>query len=526
MNKHWYLLLLLISISFSLSSQEIYDLTKIQDIKITIDDPIWDNKLNAYKKQGKEKRLIGKVSINGMSYDSVGVRYKGNSSFFNTRKTGSTKLPFNVKINYIKKNQSLPGGYKTLKLSNVFRDPSYLREVLSYEIAGNYMAAPVANFARVYVNGDYLGLYNSTESVDDKFLKENFGDNKGVLIKCDPAWKAIPLADCPNNEKATLKYLGPDSTCYKNSYELKTDKGWAELMAFTKTLNVAPEKIEQILNVDAALWMLAFDNILVNLDSYLGRLCHNYYMYQDSMGRFNPIVWDMNMSFGGFRFDGTNKSLDDAGLQRLSPLLHFKSKNKDRPLIVQLLNNELYRKIYLAHFRTILKEYFSNGKYKERAQAIQKTIDTYVKEDKNKLYTYEGFPQNLEKTTMAGTSKIIGITELMEARTKYLEAHPLLKKAAPSISNVTHKVDGEDLYITAQIKDADTVYLFYRNSNNIFQKVPMEDTGMHNDGVMEDGNFGMTIKHLPNTQYYILGENKGAVMLSPERAAFEFHRVD
>jgi len=30
---------------------------------------------------------------------------------------------------------------------------------------------------------------------------------------------------------------------------------------------------------------------------------------------------------------------------------------------------------------------------------------------------------------------------------------------------------------------------------------------------------------LPNTQYYIAGENNDAAMLSPERAAHEFHTV-
>ncbi len=526
MNKYFYhFFIFFLFGAFPLCSQDLYDLDKVQDIKITIDDPIWDKKLNAYKKQGLEKRILGKISINGISYDSVGIRYKGNSSFFNTKKAGSTKLPLNVKINHLIKGQSLPGGYKTLKLSNVFRDPSFLRESLSYEIARNYMAAPKANYARVYVNDTYLGLYNSTESVDGKFLKENFGDDNGVLIKCDPAWKAKPVTDCPNNEKATLKYLGANVDCYKNSYELKTDHGWEELVAFTNTLTHKPKNIEQVLNVDATLWMLAFDNILVNLDSYLGRLCHNYYMYQDTMGRFNPVIWDMNMSFGGFRFDGTGKSLSDTELKRLSPLLHFKTKNEDRPLIVQLLNTPLYRKIYLAHIRTILNDYFIDGTYKKRAKAIQQSIDRQVRADKNKLYSYEGFPQNLEKTTLAGTSKIIGLTELMDARTIYLKSHPLINRTAPTISDVKHTVLDGSIYVTAKIKDATAVFLFYRNTNNIFQKATMTDTGAHFDGVEKDGEFGFTIEELPNTEYYIVAENKDAAMLSPEEAAFKFYSV-
>ena len=73
-----------------------------------------------------------------------------------------------------RKSKPFKGGYKTLKLSNVFRDPSFLREVMSYEIGGNYMPASKANYAKVYVNGLYLGLYNNTESVDKIFLKKYF----------------------------------------------------------------------------------------------------------------------------------------------------------------------------------------------------------------------------------------------------------------------------------------------------------------------------------------------------------------
>ncbi len=501
-----------------LFSQELYDLDKIQEVKITIDEPHWDNKLNAYKKQNLSKRLIGSVKVNGVQYDSVGIRYKGNSSYFNIRKTDSNKLPFNIKIDYIKKDQRLPGNFKTLKLSNVFRDPSFLREALSYEIAGQYMAASRANYAHVYVNEDYLGFYNLTESVDKQFLRTHFGDDDGVLFKCDPAWKASKVEGCAVNEKATLKYLGADSSCYKNSYELKSDHGWNALVQFTKDLkDKRNQDLESIMNVDAMLWMLAFDISLVNLDSYLGRLCHNYYIYQDSMGRFNPIIWDMNMSFGGFRFGGTGKSLSDTELQKISPLLHFKSQNKNRPLILHLFENPLYRKIYLAHLRTINNENFVNGRYKEKAKEIRKIIDSAVKNDTNKLYSYEGFVDNFEKQAMASTSKIVGLSYLMDTRSQYLKNHPLLRKTPPSISNVKHESTEEEITITAQLGNTEKVWLYYRSENMIFKSTPM---------TREEATYTATIPNQPNTQYYILAENKEAAMLSPERAAYEFYSVE
>ena len=49
-------------------------------------------------------------------------------------------------------------GINKLKLSNVIQDPSFIREVLSYEIARKYMPASLANFANLYINDTLWGL--------------------------------------------------------------------------------------------------------------------------------------------------------------------------------------------------------------------------------------------------------------------------------------------------------------------------------------------------------------------------------
>lgn len=504
--------------------QDLYDIPRIVEVKLTFAEKNWDVILDSLKQAGNDDRLVGTLLLNGEKFDSVGVRYKGNSSYFNVRNSNSSKLPFNIKLNYIKKKQTSKGGYKTLKLSNVFRDPSFLREVISYEIARNYMPSSHANFAKVYINGRYLGLYNNTESVDKVFLKKHFGENEGTLIKCDPTWNAKQKSKCPKGDKASLQYLGDDAKCYKSLYELKSDKGWKDLIALTKVLNKTPEDIEKVLNIDQVLWMHAFNNVLVNLDSYSGRLCHNYYLYKDTFGLFNPILWDMNLSLGGFRYDGTGSALTTEKMQQLSPFTHYKSPN--RPLISQILQNSLYRKIYIAHIRTILNDYFKNDKYKNRGQQIQQSIDFHVNRDTNKLYTYEGFKKNLTETTPAGKSKIVGLTELMDARAKYLETHPLLKKVPAQINNVQHRRDGDQTFITARVDAAETLWLAYRYKDHApFKRVKMLDDGEHGDQTAGDQVYGFGIKHQPGIQYYLIAIKDKTAALSPEKAAFEFHEV-
>lgn len=514
----------------SLMAQDLYDLYTVKDVKITFVEENWAFKLDSLKDLGHDDRLLADVNINGKEYKNVGVRYKGNSSYFSTKKIDSSKLPFNIKANYQDKQQTFEGGYKSLKLSNVYRDPSYVREVLSYEIAGTYMPAPRANFIRLYVNDTYLGLYNNTESVDEKFLKKHYGVGKNILVKCDPLWNAKVPETCPKTDKlASLEYLSKDTTCYLPFYEMKSDSGWVELQELTRVLNEEMDSIEKVLDVDQTLWMHAFNNALVNLDSYTGKLCHNYYMYQMPSGQFTPVVWDMNLNFGAFQYDGIKQTaLTQEELQTLSPFVHFKQKNEQRPLITNLLSVPLYRKIYVAHLKTIVQEYLKTGKYLDRAKAIQKQIDFHVKNDENKLYAYDEFRKNLHSTAKAGRSSVIGISELMSKRTQYLSNHPLFKKEAPAISNVQHQKTDSDkqLKISAMVTHADNVWLSYRNTpSEAFQRVAMQLDSQVKSTATTGGKWTTKLPNTTGLQYYIIGESKLTASLSPNRAAFEFHEV-
>lgn len=508
-----------------LAAQDLYSLTKISEVRLTFADPDWDHKLDSMKQSGSEGRLFAIVTIDGARFDSVGVRYKGNSSYFNVRNSGSAKLPFNVKADEVRKNQTFPGGYRTLKLSNAFRDPSFIREPLSYEIARNYMHSPRANFIKLYVNNKYLGIYNNTESIDDLFLKKEFGSSRGILFKCDPNWDAKEIKGCPPGEKASLMYLGEDSTCYHPFYEKESKRGWSELINLIRILNKEPDKIESVLNVDQALWMLAFDNVLVNLDSYVGRLSHNYYLYLDSTGRFTPLLWDMNLSFGAFNLDGiTPGNLGTEKLQNLSPFLHY--ENPKRPLISQLLKKGIYRKTYVAHIRTILNEFVKNKRYSTRANELRKQIEPLIKNDPAKLYSFEAFQNNFDSTVELGKTRIIGINELMTKRLDYLLNHPLLKKEPPALSDVKQLLSPATATILAKAGNAQQLLLYYReNQYLVFKSTPMFDDGQHNDGAAGDGVYGAEIPRQNDIQYYVYAENEENATLLPERAAFEFYTL-
>ena len=102
---------------------------------------------------------------------------------------------------------------------------------------------------------------------------------------------------------------------------MESDTGWLSLVNFIQILNNNSDNIENVLNVDRALWMHALNYSILNLDSYIG-YAQNYYLYMDEHGRYNTIPWDMNMSFGSFRYtDGTSvNTINIENMKKLNPL--------------------------------------------------------------------------------------------------------------------------------------------------------------------------------------------------------------
>ncbi len=497
--------------------QNFYDINNINTIEIIFSQSNWDEILDSFYAAGEEERLVGTAIINGEQFDSVGVRYKGNSSYDPNR----IKNPLNIKLDHVIEDQELDG-YGTLKLANVWKDPSFVRETLSYEIAGKYMAASKANYINVSINGTLIGLYTSVQSVDKFFMANHFFSNDYASFKGELTSEMPTLL-------TVWGYFGLDSTSYYDYYELQSDYGWAELIEFLNILNNNTSLVEEVLDVDRHLWMLAFDNLMVNLDAPIN-FGHNFYLYKDGTGRFNPIVWDLNENFGAFSMLLSGGPLNVTQMQQLSPLLHI--SHPAYPIINKILPDPTYQKIYIAHMKTILKENFANGSYKTRALEIQNIIDSDVQTDPNKFYTYNDFLTNIYNSVGIGPQAIVGISQLMDARVNYLNNLPLFQYLAPEITNIinipTTVLANSDIWLNAEVSNANIVKLAYRFLQaNKFEKVDMYDDGNHNDGAAGDGVYGALLSvGSTDVQYYIYAENNNAVKFSPERAEYEFYTIE
>jgi spore coat protein CotH len=503
-------------------SQDFYNLNTIQKIEINFTQPDWDYEMDTAKAGSEGYMMAQWVKVNGIQFDSVGVKYKGNSSY----NPSYVKNPIHIALDEYK-NQSYEG-YEDIKLGNGYSDPSMIREVLSYDILQNYMDCPKANFAQLYINGNYFGLYSNAESIGKSFCSDHFYSSGGPFFKCNPTVTPSPVV------KSNLKYIpSVDSTGYFNNYELKSDYGWNELVALCDTVTNYSSSVNSILDMDRIIWMLAFNNVLVNLDSYSGVFAQNYYLYKDNNGRFDPVIWDLNMSLGGFPYVGSGTSsmgsLTVTNMQQLSPLMH--STDVNWPLIKDVLNNASFKKMYIAHMRTITNEMFVSGNYVSAATQLQTLVDTAVASDPNNFFTYSQFQNGMTANNTVGSYTVPGISNLMSARVTYLQSTTDFSYSPPSISAVASSAAfpllDSAVTITAQVTNTNSVYLGYRYAAaDKFNRIIMYDDGLHNDGSAGDNVYGASfIMSALQAQYYIYAENSNAGMFSPERAEHEFYTL-
>lgn len=501
---------ILILSSTYIKAQNFYNINAIQKIEVSFYQSNWDYILDTAK-AGKDGYLISKwVKINGVQFDSAGVKFKGNSSY----NVNNNKNPYHIELDHVK-NQNYQG-YKDLKLSNGFKDPSFVREVLAYNIANKYMASPMANFCQLHINGVYIGVYTNVEAVTKTFVDNRFYSNNNTFFFMD-------------NFNCNLKYNGPDSASY-TAYTIKSNAGWKNLINLCDTLNNKPSSIETILDLDRALWMLAFDNLLVNLDSYIGGPAHNFYMYEDDSKRFNPIVWDVNEAFGNFVNAGGGPALNLTQMQNMSPLLHNTDPNW--PLISKILANPLYKRMYYAHYKTMLIENITNNLYATTAQSMQTIADTAVQSDVYKFYTHAQFLSNINNNVTSGPQTMPGLTTLMNPRAGYLQSLNEFTVTSPAIASVSAATTpslNTSLTMTANVTNANSnsVWLGYRyNKKAKFARVLMYDDGLHNDGAASDNVYGTTFTLTSaQMQYYVYAENNNAGKFAPERAEYEFYTL-
>lgn len=261
----------------------------LRTLFLEFEDADWESELADFKNTDVE--VPARLTVDGKVYPDVGVHFRGMSSFSMVGE--GWKRSLSLSLDYVHKGQQIDG-YRTLHLLNSHMDPTFLRSILFFQIAREYIPAPKANLVRVVINGESWGVYVNQQHFNKEFIREWFGTTKGAR------WK---VPGSPGG-RGSLAYLGDDVGSYKRIYEIKTKDdptSWAHLIRLCQVLSQTPaDQLETalapVLDIDGALKFLALDNVLINDDGYWIR-SSDYNLYEDTNGRFHIITCDANETF-------------------------------------------------------------------------------------------------------------------------------------------------------------------------------------------------------------------------------------
>ena len=483
------------------------------------------NLVNAWFYNPNE-RLPAKLTMNSIVYDSVGIRYKGNSTFCLPNDVLNPKVPYNIDMNYSIDSQKILG-YNKLKLANAWMDPTLVKQIVASNIYRKYLPSGESNLVKLFIEDNYLGLYVNDESINKQFLKKHFDEKSGALFKCDNIDRFCDTANAPSAMPPNLFYMGDDTSLYYNSYDMKSSSGWTDLVELIKTINLDFNNIDSVLNVDRVLWAFAVNQVISNLDCYNTYYVHNYYLYKSKDGLFQMIPWDLDNSFSGaiMGWDYWNQSnIYEYDAYFPGPSLGGSTQPWDeRPLLFKLLDNPLYRDIYTAHIRTIVNESLDTSVIRNNINNLQNLSYNSASLDVNKVFSMNEFHDNVENAIWSNSWGFGGIISTINQRKQYLLSHPEISEIPPFISNVSVNNN----IITANVFNSNFVELMFTESqyNSRFTSIYMNDDGVNGDVTSNDGIYSANISSNLNSifKFYIRAHNDEALSLSPERAEYEFY---
>jgi hypothetical protein len=391
-----------------------FDPGTVRTFFLEFEDDDWERQLTEFRFTDIE--LPAKLMIDGQTFENVGVRCRGASSFLFIAE--GRKRSLNLDLDFVNKGQDF-GGYRTFNLLNSNGDPTMLKAVLYYQVCREYTPAPKANFVKLVINGEYWGVYVNTQQEDKDFIKD-WWDTKGGT-----RWKA------PGSPWATagLNYIGDNVDDYLKHYEIHSkDKpeAWAALIQLCKVLTETPldqleQKLEPIFDIDAALKFLALECAFINDDGYWIRKS-DYNLYLDKQGRFTIYPHDGNEAF----YDAPPHMR--GGAERGTDLDPFiGSEDPDKVLLSRLVAVPELRKRYLGYVKDIAEKWLDWDRLGPIAREYQAMIDADVKADTRKLYSYEGFQTLVEKDMVRGDNTVMSLKTFADQRREFLLNYPAIK---------------------------------------------------------------------------------------------------
>jgi hypothetical protein len=244
------------------------------------------------------------LTWNGQTVRNIGIRSRGSGS------RSGIKPGLRVDFDRYATSQ-LFLGLKAVILRNQIQDPSAIHEPVAMWLYGKMrVPAPRTSFARLYVRGEYAGLYLVVEEIDKKFLARTFGiidadvQNDGYLYEF--RWQ----------DEWRFGYLGSGLDPYKVRFSPKTHENkpdetlYRPIETLVRLTNETPPSgltaaIADRLDLSAFIRFLAVQNFIAENDGFVGNWAiNNFFFYRlEDQAKHVFIAWDASEAFLSPRVD-------------------------------------------------------------------------------------------------------------------------------------------------------------------------------------------------------------------------------
>lgn len=226
-------------------------------------------------------------------YSGTGrIRGRGNSSWLYYK-----KKPYKFKLDSKSKLLGLDKAKNWNLLSN-YRDVTDMMNVFAFETA-RWMGMPYTNhtrFVEVFLNGDYVGVYQLTEKIEIGTNRVDIDETDGVLLSFDQDDGPALSPGATDNFWSEVYDL---PMCVKEPKEL-TDEQMEKVKADFAELEKAVQshdygRVSELMDVPSFINILQLHEYLYNVEIDAPR---SLYMYKDKGGKytFGP-VWDWDAAY-------------------------------------------------------------------------------------------------------------------------------------------------------------------------------------------------------------------------------------
>ncbi len=189
-----------------------------------------------------------------------------------------------------------------------------------------------------------------------------------------------------------LRYTDDDFHSYDNIFRHAkfdpTDADQQRLIDALKVLS-SGENLETAINIDEVLRYFTVQVFVVNMDSYLGRTGHNYFLYEED-GILQILPWDYNLAFATCSL-GMPDPINDSTLYVNYPINTPASGEvmKKRPLYHNLMKHSEYYAKYHEYFDYLIESYFESGYFETFVEDTADMIAPYAEKDPTAFCSFD-----------------------------------------------------------------------------------------------------------------------------------------